>query len=598
MSMYDPPITAQPEPTDRDDSGGMLHRVVDFRGGIFDSLALQRPPGQAQREGTFQCMTDDAGALVPAPRLAATITRDPADLGSPTLLNEQFRISGIYGNAPVYSFTDPDDYNTTGPDENHTEIFMALEWWTSPGDLHLEVARYRRNLETPVWEQVWTRNYPTGTYDVRTRPRNCVFFSQLSNPSDPLSGGPRVVAWVFSANARVFPDPANPTVSATVPLPADAVGDPQPFVDPTWGLGHQGRFVILPLYVTGDGSNGQVYVSSETGYWTPPNDHSQRDPNLSLWFNILGGYEEGSGYGALASLTADELFLVKLRGGAIFIAGDLNSPDEVRTLPYVRSTGMSLCDGTRCYLGYAYPVDSSGVWLWSGGDTSEHVTKHLNGEFWRPTPVAPAYPPEGEDPSATGWGHGNTQATWWNEFSLFPNNWMWDTDHRGWWRLLDPDFIEVHKWTSDERGRLAWGAPSGFTTVTDPVAYEFSRDAGATLWQWRSHPLTHTVDREYRVTDVIISGYGKGKVAVAFEDPNTRAEIGEVVVEFDDDERIQKKRVETNAVGSSLIMRILSVGADHDESKGSIDLAATVDAPTVVSVDYRTTPANTFRSES
>jgi|GEM_PF-6538210 len=585
-SAYAPPVTQDLEPT-TDASGRTWNRIADFRSGIHTAVAPSRPSGYAQETNTYQCYASTAGSLIGTPRLVSTITRDLDD-GAGTLLSEQYRITGLMANGPVYASSG----NTTGTNEVHTELIFATEWWmTDSGSiLHLDVARYTRNKTSPAWEDIWSRTYTAGTYSAETRPRVCWFVSQRSNPGAPLVSGNQVVGFVYSANARMFPDAASPTSTGTDKLPADAVSDPIALVAPTAVVAHQGRFVIFPLYTTGDGTN-QVYISSECAYWTPVNNGSIIDTNLTTYFNVLGGYENASGYGVFQSLTADELFLVKIRGGGLFVSGDLNSP-TVRTLPYVRSTGLSFCNGTTTSLGHVYPVDGSGVWLWAGGDTSEHVTAHLRPDFWRPSTLTPTYAVPASQAAAT-WGWSNTSAATWNELILWPANWMWDTDELGWWKILGPDQPDMSWWATDERGRYAWGAPMGWTTTSNPVAYEFSRDSSATYYSWQGHPLTATIDRETVVNELIVCGQGNGTVRITItcaEDRNNPS-----ITEFTFNEgagETQKLRRRADIAGTSLVYRIESFGSDHDDSLGSYDPTATVGAPTVHWVDYASTAGN------
>lgn len=597
MSFFEPPTTATPEPVET--ATGSWNRIMDFRGGIHADIASSRPPGHAQPDNTFQCYASPAGSLIPTPRLVGHITRPLSDFPSPdNLVSEQFRISGIYANAPVYA-SSPNNRNTTGPDECHTELWFGFEHWTgnpanlSNATMHLNVSRYSRNKTTPHWGTAWTRTYAGWEYNPIVRPRNCVFASQRSNVTDPMQSGPQIVAWVFSGNARYFPDDSNPTVSATGYMAYDQVDDtvrnPLQLIAPTYCIGHQGRMVVFPMYITGAG-NAQVYISSEAAYWSPVNNAGELDPNLTHPFNILGGYEHAAGYGVFASLTADELFLVKIRGGGLFVSGDINTP-TVRILSKVKSTGMAFNNGCNTSHGYLYPVDASGVWLWAGGDNSEHITKHLAPDFWRPRPVVPA------DTSTVqtdaGWGYGNTQSDSWNEFALFPANWMWDTDERGWWKILDPDIAEIHRWAADERGRLAWGTPSGFRTSSDPIAYEFDRLLGATYFSWQSHPMESTIDRVSRVSEVVVCAQGHGSIRVTATSAQDHHGAPPLSVTIDvDSDRPTLIRRNVNITGTGIVWRIESWGVDHDISAGSYDPAATTDAPTVHYLDYATAAAS------
>jgi len=590
MSIFDPPITETPEAVPEEGGARLWQRVGDFRAGIHTAVAPTRPSGYAQESKTFQCYASTAGSLIAAPRLVRTITR-PVMSANP-LVSEQYRIVGLYANAPVYS-TDGSNVNTSGVDEVHTELLYGVEWWeTNTGSrLRLDVSRYTRNKVTPGWESIWSRTYDAATYSANTRPRAAFFDSQRSNVAAPLVAGPQVVGFVFSGNARTFPDSTTLTTAlttSTLKLPGDDVDDPVTGLAPTNLVAHQGRFVIFPLLITGDGTN-QVYVSTESAYWTPPNNASIMDTNLTTYFNILGGSGDGSGYQAFGSLTADELFLVKVKGGGLFISGDLNTPTE-RTLPYVQSTGLTFTNGVTCWLGFVYPVDASGIWLWSGGDTAEHVTKHLRPDFWRPTTMLPTYADPGDQTPAA-WGNSNMQLASWNEFVLVPNNWMWDTDVKGWWRILDPDVIEMFWWTADERGKYAWGAPAGWSTGTDPVGYEFSRGLGATYYSWQSHPLSLSVDRTQSIDELILCGQGVGTIKVTVRTPEEPDNPSIATFTFNG-VHAQKQRQKLKAVGSSFTFQIESIGFDHDTTLGSYDPAATGGAPTVHWLDYSTLPNN------
>ena len=597
MSFYDPPSTSNPEPAGDQQAAMTGERVwrwiADFRAGIHSAVAPGRPPGVAQVTDTYQCYASTSGSLIPLPRLVDRIYRDTSDYTDSALVNEQFRIVGLFANSPVYS-VNPNNANTIGIDECHTELFVAVEYWTGTSGsarLNLDVSRYLRNTQNPVWEQLWTRQYTPGPYSGATRPRNCVFQSQRSNSAAPIRSGPQVVGWVFSGNARIFPSDTATTDSSTGYMPGDKIDDPQTGVDPTNLLAHNGRMVIFPVYFTGDGAN-QTYVSSECAYWTEGNDATSVDDALAgNYFNILGGYEQGSGYGVVASLTANEMLLVKVHGGGLFVSGDLNST-TTRTLPYVKSTGLSLNNGTITPLGYIYPVDSSGIWLWAGGDTTEHVTKHLSPEFWRPPALVPAY---SDSPTAPSYGHANTSMCQWNEFALLPNNFVWDTDEKGWWRILDTDVAIMHRWVSDERGLRFWGSPNGFNTGGDPIAWEFLRRYGATYYSWKSHPMEPTIEHETHVQQIVVCGSGNGKVRVTVETAEEPDAAQSIEVTFTSTTRTQIHRRDIRISGTGITFRIESFGSDHDESAGSFDPNATISAPTVHYVNWASTVSNQIR---
>lgn len=533
------------------------HSINDFRPGIHSSVEPNHEPGTAQTDGTFRCYPSSAGSLLPAPSFSQTVTRDPL-VALDDLTSEQFRIVGVHANGPVYSVD-----NTTGTDECHDELFVCFEWWESDG-MHLEVARYRRNLNSPEWESLWDRTDAAVTFNPATRPRNCDFATQRTNSSDSFRSGPLVVAWVVSGSARYFPTETTPASSSTAPIPGDIVDSPVEggFVSPSRLVAHQGRAVIFPLYITGDGDD-TVYITDEAAYWTSPNNLTAVDPTLTtgdFYFNVLGGYENGTGYGAVASLTANELLLVKQRGGGIMLRGSLGQ-STVTNLPYMRSTGMSFNNGVATPKGFVYPVDHSGIWLWSGGETSTHITPHLAPDFWRPSTLIPSASPDTEpDQSLALWGHANTQCAWWSELVLFPANWFWDTDTDSWWRIEDPERFEIHRWTADSRGRRFWGAPAGYTNVDTPVLYEFTRQP-ANSYSWRSHPMPGTYDRQIEVRECVLVATGKGRVRLTWRSGTNQA--GEQVDFIIDEERRPNiTRQTVHLKGSHIELQIEAFGPE------------------------------------
>jgi hypothetical protein len=324
----------------------------------------------------------------------------------------------------------------------------------------------------------------------------------------------------------MFPDDLATSTNSTRYLPG-SYEDPSGggLVSPDFLVGHQGRVVIFPLTLSSFGTGGEVYVNNEAFYWTEVNDARTRDDSLSGFFNIIAGYENPSGYGAFSSRTADTLLLVKGRGGGLFIRGDLNDY-TVTSLPDMRSTGLSMNPGTSAPIGFVYPVDGGGVWRWSGGDTSEHLTPHMTADFWRPGASYPGPgqrsigPAKGSDPARPqfdmAYGQRFTSCAQWNEWVLFPDWWILDTDTNSWWRLEDISSVDsIHHWSVDWRGRNAYGTPSGFTQPSDPVLYELDAISLRDNYKWGSHPLSWTIDRTADARELILVAQGSGTVTVS-----------------------------------------------------------------------------------
>lgn len=151
-----------------------------------------------------------------------------------------------------------------------------------------------------------------------------------------------------------------------------------------------------------------------------------------------------------------------------------------------------------------------------GGDISQDLTPFMDSDFWRPPAVAPAS--EQGNPDAqheTGWGHGFTQSAQWAEFVLFPNNWLFDTNTKSWWQMADREDFIIHKWATDWRGYMAYGAPSGFNSSQDPAFYEFDINNLRSDYSWQSQPIAQSINKDIRLKEVIWTGTGRGRVKIS-----------------------------------------------------------------------------------
>lgn len=496
--------------------------IADFSAGIHQVVSPHHPLGSAQPDGTARCYSVAGGALAPLPRLSRVIYPPDVPVAPTTLSNTsddgQYRIIGIHTVDPVF-FTD----TTPGEDQNNSVIFMGVEYWdhSGPGGgskVNFVLYRYHRHsLTNPRWETIWSGGDSIEYRNV-IRPKEMYFALTRSNNTDHLQGGPSILAFCVSGHAQMHPDDTDTYTNSTRYLPGDTIGDVANtggLIAPSSLLGHQGRIVIFPLLITGMGAN-LVTANNEAFYWTERNDARTLDPDITGdYLNQVVGWENPTGYGVHASLTANELFLIKCRGGALIIRGSLDDPDTVTTLPYVRGTGLAMNMGTRSPMGYLYPVDSSGVWLWTGGEISTHITKQMEPDFWRPPAESPAQVPTGGTRVPDAWGDSNTTCADWNEWVLFPNNWLLDTDvgeTGAWWKIDDDATHIIHHWSVDWRGRKAHGTPSGYRHGGDPAIYEYSMADKALTYRWRSQPIPGSIDHVQSIDQFGITASGIGKV--------------------------------------------------------------------------------------
>lgn len=499
-------------------------RIRDFRPGIFATTTPSNPIGSAQPNDTYRCRAHSSGALIPAPTVTDTVP-PPLAVNDYTLVSEAYRITGIACMDPIFEVG-----NTQwGVDQRNTDIFMGVEWFDD--DTHYRaIYRFLRHRLDPNWSSVASTT-TDADFDPNTRPKRCYFATGRSNSDDSGQVGPAVIAWAFGGWARMFPNDTATTSTGTASLPGDRypeTGDPEnPLVLPDLLITHQGRALLFPLSVSAVGSVGGsaiVYVTNESFYWTEVNDFTTLGTSLVGFFNVLAGYENPTGYSAVASLSAGELLLVKARGGALFIRGSLDDFQAV-TVPNLRSAGQSLDLGTASPIGFLYPVDAAGVEVWEGGDTSRPVANQLADDFFRPDPQ-----------SDEAWGHTWTQSAVWGDLVMFGNNWFLDTSTRteatpdgGWWRIDTVEEKVIHYWSVDWKGRHAYAAPRRFSEGTDATLWEYDAKTPAISYIWTSQPIRpdDLLDKSFRTEEVVLTASGQGTVMVRLLDATTHERYDE-----------------------------------------------------------------------
>jgi len=243
--------------------------------------------------------------------------------------------------------------------------------------------------------------------------------------------------------------------------------------------------------------------------------------------------ENVSGYGAWSSVDANSLLLVKNQGGAVMLTGDLDRP-SVQRLPGVPSVGGFANRGANTESGYVYG-STSGVWIWSGGNTATNLAPQLHPTFWIPEDET-VQPPDSSQPGRQlGQLVGSFGYRW--PYLYAPNNWIMDLRSGGWWRYWptptqDPDngvhfaFNEV-----DSLGNL-WAFPAShldgsaldrpddddvtlILQENDYLLYrQFDLETPTNFWSWKSQPLSVTRSRYVDFKSVTIVASGIGRIVV------------------------------------------------------------------------------------
>lgn len=483
--------------------------IKDFSPGIYDVVTPNNPLGAATRRNTYRCVVSENGALIPGPRRIAGYTNDDASPG--TTPASPYFIGGLFVADPIFDGTTP-----VGEDQNNSEIFVGYEWFETNDDRRRMVRRYKRHAAVPSWETIIddTVNVP-GLYDANYRPARCCFQSSRSNSTTPTDAGIPVVIICYDGILEGFPDDTAPGATGTVSLPQPGPAFPQPNIVIT----HQNRVVVFPLTLNGFGT-GEVYATNEGIYWTATNDYTT---NAAADFsNVIFGAENPTGYQTGASLSANELLLIKSKGGALMLRGDLGNVTAVN-LPNVVSTGFSINWGVATKLGFAYCVDNLSMFVWNGGDTSEDIGLQLDRNFWRPTRDI-----------TDNYFRTPTTCCKFGQYIVTPNNWLYDMDRGSWWRFDNSNERQYVHMDADWSGRWLYGSLHKWEDgQTAEVFYEFDNRYGEVDYSWQSHPIPGTMERVMEAREVVLVVSGSGTVKVTVNGRDGTADTADFTVDDD-----------------------------------------------------------------
>jgi hypothetical protein len=186
-------------------------------------------------------------------------------------------------------------------------------------------------------------------------------------------------------------------------------------------VGHQDRVVAFGLYESNFGDSSTAVFADTIGYTGPLNVTRTDSPGGAGALAYLA--ENPTLVGAAASLTADELFIVKHYGGAVLIRGSLDVP-TIHRLPMVESTYGITCHPVVTPIGVVYGT-RNGIFVYAGGDNAQRLSTQLDGFFWD----------HRLDPDNERYYGNRGRFGYWNGFVCVPNNYLFDTRTGAWWRL-------------------------------------------------------------------------------------------------------------------------------------------------------------------
>jgi len=525
----------------------------NFQPGIADLPGINYKPETATRDNTWRCIANHSGALTPLPR--RTIPFDVGDHPDNTAC------TGLYV-PPIGLLPKVNTIDFVNGQYPEHELFVGFEAF-SAGTITQSVARYRR-YEAPLGQghdlvKEVTGPAPVWQEEFGWHPTGMVFATTRSNRADYSQPGVPVVIILGAGGLYEFPDDQAP--STTTPFTI--------FTSP-WVLNmttHQGR-VLLELMTVYDHGVDTITFMGENMTWSWFNDVTPAhwgtwnggDPTVPANFDgtaKVWSPENPSGFGALASMSANEIFAVKHSHGGLYVSGSLDTGTVV-ALPMVTGTDISHTPAVTP-IGVAYGNRTSGVWVWSHGDASTLISPQMIPDFWVTTP--------GGDFDE--FGGVSYQFATCADWLFVPNNFLYDTTLKSWWRYEDPA-VAVYRWVTSQ-WHFIYAAKSFITAADHQPIAEYKREELTDSFSWQSHPIWQSVADMIAVTETELIAEGQGDITLTLTALN--GDTNSITITLEDCGFPERFRERLSIQGKYVQLRI--------ESKSP---STAVPAPTVYSV--------------
>lgn len=317
-------------------------------------------------------------------------------------------------------------------------------------------------------------------------------------PNNTFNVGTPGLATTFTSVHGVWPDPSA-VANAVAPI-----GSGSNLSRGTYFLvAHQGRLVAVSMTTW----NQLDFAASQFSYI----DQISYNPEPGQ-IVIAGNYseysplnEESSGVGAAVSLPANSLLVIKKSGGAYMVSGDLDNPDIVR-LPFVHSTGGVVSFGATTPIGFVY-LGKDNVYAYAGGDRTVAIADQLDWVQSASGARLPFWDPR-LDPTNEVYVGAVGRLAWWDPFIVCPNDWVYDTRTKSWWKLEEnpPNtghFRAPHAFfdVSSYDGAL-FAIPYRQDVINTAVADIYHRGQGRDFYSWGSQPFPESTERAIEVKEI------------------------------------------------------------------------------------------------
>jgi hypothetical protein len=553
--------------------------ISDFSPGIFSDYhtsAIRAPNGAATVDGTYRCCSDPSGALIPLPRaqagrthtlpagnspdswpanrkivyqLDATIqapippTNNSWQANSPTLTaDNNYIIHVIYGFWRAVF----DDAISSGLGYHYYQLGRSYMYWLGVAQTTRDFFFESTNPNSRSAANTFPRDLPgaslqliratqSATVDIENIAVNLTGISSgswnhggslaaidageanMTSADTDFAGGYYTTSPSRVANGNVhlqgalfhYPDPATPGFASYWVNGVSTLNYLKP-VAPTLLISHQDRTVVVERYSSSFGNNATV--GRDVVFYTGVNDPKQLFAT-SRPFRTEFGSENTSGIGVIASISSDRLLIIKHAGGGYLVTGDLNNPTITR-LPFIESTYNVSSYPALTPMGLVYGT-RNGVFVWSGGESTEKLSNQIEGHFWDVTKV------NGSNSGSTKYGQSSGRFTWWHPWVMVPNNFMFDSRTNAWWRL---DQVIASTDTTNNPNRYfdapfstyvvnpangqLHAFPRLLTTFYPTIDYVFTPELLAGTYAWKSQPLVETRSRKRSFQELVLNVSG------------------------------------------------------------------------------------------
>ena len=449
--------------------------LADFSAGIYDYTRIAAtnpnvpaPKGSADPNETFSCVALPGGGIGPLPKMVedyqwpGDFVTGPNNFVVGLLVHDEL----ANGNTEAFAVGEMDD--------GVNRFWQAWSYIpeTTTGTLIVQQINASGS-------GLFGSPYPQMTRAAATAPTTTVGIPVIVFPI----GGPASPPAEPTGTVFMYPDPAAPTVYGAKLLytPGNPGVAGQVLV-------HQSRIIVLSGIAYSYPAGGGFDTNEQIAFTDPPNSTV-----LGFQQTVLAT-EEPFGYGAGGSISAGELVLVKKRGGAIVVTGDIFSPN-VTILPGVQPTGGIYGSAHSGMPGFVYCSFDNGAWVWNGGSTAQKISNQLDDSFF--------LPPEFATMLSNNYGF---YVRCIGDKVYFSNNWMLDLRTNGWWRYYPTksqggaDLFYVQ----EVDGQQIYGGRLSFPSTDRTFLYRFDQQVPTETWQWQGLPIRLSTDRFVELRQVIV----------------------------------------------------------------------------------------------